>query len=127
MLPSVFRVENFELALADCNFAIKFNSGNVKAHYRKALCLQDLKDFEQASFAIEVGLQCVPGDNNLLELQRKIRPIMEDLYRRRNSQLTSPVRTTPLFDAVKKCLLTKGYHFAQSYGHVIQQQIQKVS
>lgn len=99
----------------------------MKAHYRKAFCFQELNDFERASFAIETGLQCVPGDNNLLELQRKIRPIIERLYTQRNSQLTATTPTTPFSDAVNKCVLSKGYHFAQSYGHEIQRKIQKVS
>lgn len=43
-----------------------------KGHLRRALALSALKRFQEASTAVEQGLQLAPGDADLLEMQQSL-------------------------------------------------------
>lgn len=43
-----------------------------KGHLRRALALSALKCFQEASTAVEQGLQLAPGDADLLEMQQSL-------------------------------------------------------
>ena len=85
-----------------------------------------MNDYERANYAVKVGLQSIPGDNDLLKLERELRPHFEAMIAKRNAALTTEIVQSSLFGFISSCLRLKGYKFARSYAHEIQRSIKRV-
>lgn len=59
-------------ALLACDESIAIDKSNPKAYYRKALALENMKDFKLALHAANQGLELAPEDKAMAKLKARI-------------------------------------------------------
>ena len=69
----------FDLAIKDCESAIKIDPKTIKAYQKKANCHFIIKEYYKALQTIEDGMKYFPDDQELKEIREKAILILHNI------------------------------------------------
>jgi len=78
-------IEEYAAAVEDCNKVLEIDEGNVKARFRRATALGELREFDRAFVDIEVALCAEPDNSDLVRLRTKLQKQQKQHKKRERS------------------------------------------